>query len=164
MKFSLKCLNSKKTRYISTLLLLNIFFILSLFNSIPYTRIYGLAVLLTGVFVFLLILIRCIIVRNFVFFIFFCYIFLYFWPLKSVVVDSIYLSYHNQTFDYPTLMKTSLIFLFFIIIVNGFIVIPEFSNMPRNLFINNDFFFYLLYIIGVFIVLFAKTGEIDEAF
>lgn len=97
--------------------------------------------------------------KNTLLMVFFAFIMLYTIPAKIFFFDGILFSAHNQRFTYETAAKTTLIFAFFLLLLNVFVKIspPLKTNILK--FRNNDLIFIFLLLASFFFTLTAVKGE-----
>lgn len=108
----------------------------------------------------LLLIIRTIIARNFIYLAIFSFITMYVYPSKLFFFDGLLFSAHQPSLSNFTAIQATLLFSLFLLVVNTFIIIPK-GVTKQIVFRKNDFVFFALFLISIIIVLTSKrTGNV----
>lgn len=154
-------LETQKYRILSTFILGALWLIIYISSSLEYTRIVGYcsAVLLSAVAI--LLLVRSLLMKNMLLFIFFAFIYLYTRPTLTFFFKGMFFSGFHLEYSYETVTQVNLIFMLFLLVINGLLKIPKHTEIKRLDFKKNNLVFWTLYLVSLIIVFVSKrTGSV----
>lgn len=102
--------------------------------------------------------VRSCLARKTILFVLFSFISLYTWPPKLFFFDGLSFSAHNLNLNYAMAAKVTLLFTFFLMIVNVKLNISKKISVKPITLRDNSIIFYLLYIFTFIIVLYARRS------
>lgn len=135
-----------------------IWIVLFIFLHIYPTKIIGQLSVIFLLVQAMIILGRTIKVKNSLLMVIFTFMTLYIWPSKLFFFNDLYFSAHHQAYTYYTAIYTTLLFALFLLVFNSIIKIQPITANYKIKFKHNDYIFYGLYIITLFIIFFFRRS------